>query len=44
MPPRVRWYRQITQERVAPAEGFVTPRGPGLGMAWDEAAVARCGA
>jgi mandelate racemase len=31
----------VLQERVAPAGGFVTPRGPGLGMAWDEAAVAR---
>jgi mandelate racemase len=34
----------VLLERVAPAEGFVTPRGPGLGMAWDEAAVARCAA
>ncbi|MFW5834655.1 MAG: enolase C-terminal domain-like protein [Pseudomonadota bacterium] len=31
----------ILAEPLAPVDGTVTPRGPGLGLAWDERAVAR---
>ena len=31
----------VLQDRVEPVGGAVTPRGPGLGLEWDEAAVAR---
>jgi len=31
----------ILAEPMKPANGFVTPRGPGLGLSWDERAVAR---
>ena len=32
---------QAMREPAALADGGVTPRGPGLGLAWDEAAVQR---
>jgi mandelate racemase len=31
----------LLTERLLPQNGTVTPRGPGLGMSWDEEAVAR---
>jgi mandelate racemase len=31
----------ILAEPMEPANGFITPRGPGLGISWDEKAVAR---
>jgi mandelate racemase len=33
---------RILRDPVVPVDGHVTARGPGLGLEWDEAAVARC--